>query len=186
MTYQYSVAVRNAKLDAVETACGVSAVLKIFSGVEPANCAAADPAGLLCTIQLPSDWLAAASAGTKAKLGAWSGAAGAPGIAASWRIYDQPGTTCHVQGDHSALWQASRSYIVNEKASNGVNLYICTTAGTSAASGGPSGTGNGIVDGGAVWNFARAGTGDVTLDNTNIASGQTITVNSFTLTAGNA
>ena len=60
MAYQYSVAVRNAKLDAVETQIGVSAILKIFSGAEPANCAAGDPAGLLCTIALPADWMAAA------------------------------------------------------------------------------------------------------------------------------
>ena len=37
MTFQYSAAVRNAKLDAVETATGLTAVLKIFSGAEPAD-----------------------------------------------------------------------------------------------------------------------------------------------------
>jgi hypothetical protein len=33
---------------------------------------------------------------------------------------------------------------------------------------------------------ATGGGGDLTLDNTSIASGQTVTVTSFTLTAGNA
>jgi hypothetical protein len=60
MSLQYSVAVRNARLDQVETTIGTGPLLKIFSGAVPANCAAADPAGLLCAITLPSDWMAAA------------------------------------------------------------------------------------------------------------------------------
>ena len=127
MTYQYSAAVRNAKLDAVETAIGLTAVLKIFSGAEPANCAAADPTGLLCTITLPSDWMNAAAAGAKTKLGAWSNAASGTGTAASWRIYAADGTTCGNQGNMT----------------------------------------------------------DMTLDNTSIAAAQVVTVNTFTITAGN-
>ena len=42
MTVQLSVAVRNARLDAIETTIAASAVLKIRSGAQPANCAAAD------------------------------------------------------------------------------------------------------------------------------------------------
>lgn len=99
MAYQYSVAVRNAKLDAVETTISTSAVLKLFTGAEPANCAAADPAGLLATINLPSDWLANASGGSKAKAGTWSVAASGTGTVASWRIYDSGVTACHIQGN---------------------------------------------------------------------------------------
>ena len=103
MALQYSTNVRNSKLDAVETAIGTAAVLKIFSGAQPANCAAADPSGLLCTITLPSDWMAAASAGSKAKSGTWSNAASGSGTAASWRIYASDGTTCGIQGNTSDL-----------------------------------------------------------------------------------
>jgi hypothetical protein len=60
MTVQQSVTVRNAKLDAVETAIGVSPVLKIRTGAPPANCAAADTGTVLATCTLPSDWMAAA------------------------------------------------------------------------------------------------------------------------------
>lgn len=102
MTYQYSVGVRNAKLDAVETTIGTAAVLKIFSGAEPANCAAADPAGLLATLTLPSDWLANASGGTKVKAGTWSGTGSAAGNAASFRIYDSGVVACHIQGTITA------------------------------------------------------------------------------------
>lgn len=128
MTFQYSVAVRNAALDAKETTIGAGAILKVFSGAEPANCAAADPAGLLATITLPSDWMAAASTGSKVKSGTWSATASGTGTAASWRIYDSGLVACHIQGN----------------------------------------------------------TTDMTFDNTSIASGQTVTVNTFTLTAGNA
>ncbi len=99
MAFQKSVTVRNAELDAIETAIGATAVLKVFSGAEPANCAAADPAGPLVTITLPADWLANAAAGSKAKSGTWSGTASGSGTAASWRIYESTATTCHLQGN---------------------------------------------------------------------------------------
>jgi cytochrome c5 len=131
MAIQYSVAVNNARLDTVESTTGTTAVLKIFSGAVPANCAAADPTGTLVTITLPSDWMNNASAGSKTKLGTWSGTAAAAGTAASFRIYESTATTCHIQGS------------------------------------------------------CGIGTGDLQLDNTSIANGQTVTVNTFTLNAAN-
>lgn len=99
MTLQYSTLVRNAKLDAVETAIGVSAVLKIRTGAAPANPAAADSGTVLATLNLPSDWMAAASGGTKAKAGTWEDlSADATGTAAHFRLYASDGTTCHAQG----------------------------------------------------------------------------------------
>lgn len=99
MALQYSVTVRNAKLDAVETAIGASAVLKIRTGSVPANCAAADSGTVLATINLPSDWMAAASGGTKDKSGTWTDAsADNTGTAGHFRLYASDGTTCHAQG----------------------------------------------------------------------------------------
>lgn len=103
MALQYSVAVRNAKLDAVETAIGTSAVLKIRTGSPPANCAAADTGTVLATINLPSDYMAAASAGSKAKSGTWEDtSADNSGTAGHWRLYASDGTTCHAQGTVTA------------------------------------------------------------------------------------
>lgn len=103
MTLQYSVAVRNAKLDAVETTIAASAILKIRSGAVPANCATADSGTVLATLALPSDWMAAASGGSKAKSGTWSDAtADAAGTAGHFRIYASDGTTCHAQGTITA------------------------------------------------------------------------------------
>ncbi len=99
MALQYSTAVRNAQLDAVETTIGVSAVLKIRTGAAPANCAAADTGTVLATVTCPSDYMAAASGGSKAKSGTWEDtSADATGTAAHFRLYDSTATTCHAQG----------------------------------------------------------------------------------------
>lgn len=99
MTVQLSVAVRNARLDAIETTIGVSAILKIRTGAQPANCATADSGSVLATLNLPSDYMAAASSGSKAKSGTWEDtSADATGTAAHWRLYASDGATCHAQG----------------------------------------------------------------------------------------
>jgi len=135
MALQYSVTVRNAQLDAVETTVGTAPLLRIYSGSAPANCAAAASGTLLAEATLPSDWMEAASSGSKALSGTWQDAsANATGTAGHWRLYDSGGTTCHAQGTVTA-------------------------------------TGGG---------------GDMTLDNTSIASAQSVTITSFTITAGNA
>lgn len=103
MAVQLSVAVRNARLDAIETTIGVSAILKIRTGAQPANCAAADTGTVLATLNLPSDYLAAASGGAKAKAGTWEDtSADAAGTAAHWRLYETTGVTCHAQGTVTA------------------------------------------------------------------------------------
>lgn len=132
MAHQYSGAVRDAQLDQLESTIGTAPKLYFRSGTPPANCAAADTGTLLATLTLPSDWMAAASGGSKAKSGTWSDVGTAAGTIGHFRIKDSTGTTCHIQG----------------------------TVGTSGA--------------------------DMIVDNTSIGVGQTITVNTFTLTRGNA
>jgi hypothetical protein len=50
-------------------------------------------------------------------------------------------------------WVGGSAYTVGAWRYNGSNVYVCTTAGTSASSGGPTGTGSNISDGTAVWDF---------------------------------
>lgn len=103
MTVQLSTTVRNARLDAVETAIGTAPILKIRTGAAPANCGTADSGTVLATMNLPSDWLAAASGGTKGLAGTWQDAAAdAAGTAGHYRIYDSGGTVCHIQGSVTA------------------------------------------------------------------------------------
>ena len=127
MTFQYGAALRNNQVSQIQTTVGSAGTLKIFSGAEPANCAAADPAGLLATIALPATFLTS-SGGVTTIAGTWSVAASGTGTAQSFRMYDGS-SVCHVQGN--------------------------TTT-------------------------------DMVLNNTSIAAGQTVTVTSFAVTAGNA
>jgi hypothetical protein len=103
MTIQLSDTVRNARLDAIETAIGTSAVLKIRTGAQPANVATADSGTVLATLTLPSDWMNAAATGSKTLLGTWQDtAADAAGTAGHFRIYASNGTTQHLQGSVTA------------------------------------------------------------------------------------
>lgn len=133
MAFQFSTAARNAALDSIETAIGTAPTLEIRTGAVPVNAAAADSGTVLATMTLPSDWLAAASGGSKALAGSWlDSAADAAGTAGHFRI--KAGATCHIQGTVT------------------------------------------ITGGG----------GDMTLDNTSIATGQQVSITSFTITAGGA
>lgn len=103
MAIKLSVAVRNARLDALESAIGTTAVLKIRTGAAPTNIGDADSGTVLATLTLPSDWMAAASSGSKAKSGTWEDAsADASGTAAHFRLYASDGTTQHMQGTVTA------------------------------------------------------------------------------------
>jgi hypothetical protein len=103
MSLQYSTAIRNAKLDAIETAISTDPIMRIRTGSPPADCATADSGTVLATLTLPSDWMAAASGGTKAKSGTWQDAsADSAGTAGHFRIYNSGDTTCHIQGTVSA------------------------------------------------------------------------------------
>jgi hypothetical protein len=135
---QYSVAVRNGALDSHETVIGTTPIIELRTGAPPADCATAASGTLLAQAALPSDWMAAAAAGAKAKTGTWT-FTGLAGIATAnigyFRIYESGSpSACHIQGTVTA-------------------------------------TGGG---------------GDMTVDNISLAAGQTVTVNTFTLTAGNA
>jgi hypothetical protein len=99
MAAQLSVAVRNARLDAIETVIGVDAVLKLFAGAQPANCAAADAGAALAVLNLPTDYMLAAAAGSKAKDGTWQDlSADSAGTAGHFRLYATGGTVCGLQG----------------------------------------------------------------------------------------
>lgn len=135
MAFQFSVAARNASLDAIETAIGASPILRIRTGAPPADCAAARTGTVLATIALPADWMANAAAGLKGLLGTWQdSAADATGVAGHFEIMNAAGTVCHIQGN-------------------------------------VTGTGGG---------------GDMEIQNTNIATGQSITVTAFNIAAGGA
>ena len=72
----------------------------------------------------------------------------------------------------SSAWVANTAYGVGVKRLNNNVLYYCTTAGTSASSGGPTGVGAGIVDGTCQWTnftvpFSDQGSGTITMYSVN-------------------
>ncbi len=102
MAIQLGTTYRNGAADLFETTAGTSSKLQLRTGAQPANCAAADSGTLLCEMTLPSDWLAAASGGSKVLAGSWTGTGAASGTAAHFRVKDNAGTTCHMQGTVTA------------------------------------------------------------------------------------
>jgi hypothetical protein len=133
MSLQFSVSARNARLDAFETAVGVSAVLKIRTGAAPADCATADSGTVLATMTLPSDWLANAASGSKAKAGTWSdSSADAAGTAAHFRIYASDGTTCHLQGTVTATGGGGDLTLDNVSIAAGQSITITSFSLTDA------------------------------------------------------
>ena len=55
---------------------------------------------------------------------------------------------------YTPIWAISTAYKTGRKVYNDTNhIYICTVAGTSAGSGGPTGTGTGIIDGTCTWGY---------------------------------
>lgn len=127
MAIQFSVALRNAQVGAIQTTTGSSGTLLILTGSVPATCATAQSGSLLATITLPTTFLTS-SGGSTTIAGTWSTSATGTGTAGYFRILDVS-SNCVVQGNV---------------------------------------------------------TSDLVLNNTSIASGQTVTVTTFTVTAANS
>ena len=102
MSFQYSVAVRNATLDPIESTIGAAPIMRLYSGAVPATTATAASGTLLASGTLPSDWMNAASGGTKTLLGTWTLTGAAAGTAGYFRILDSTGTTVGIQGTVTA------------------------------------------------------------------------------------
>lgn len=127
MAIQLSTTVRNARLDSIETTVGVSAIIRIRTGSAPANCGTADSGTVLAEITCPSDWMAAASGGTKSKSGTWQDlSADATGTAAHFRLYDSAGTTCHMQGTVTATGGGGDMEVSSVSFTTGQSFTIST------------------------------------------------------------
>jgi hypothetical protein len=124
MAVQFSTAVRNARLDAVETTLGTAAKLQIFTGTAPASCADASTGTQLVEITLPSDWMAAASGGSKAKSGTWSATAGATGTAGYFRVLLNDESVCHMQGTVTVTGGGGDMTIDNDAVVSGQTVTV--------------------------------------------------------------
>jgi hypothetical protein len=192
---------RNAALDQMEVVAGVSAILRIYSGAEPGTIGAAASGTLLAQGTLPSDWLAAASGGSKALSGVWTltGQSGAGGGTAAgyYRIVNSGDSLTLFQGLAGGTVQipttaltAAMGNVLTFSSTTGVvvgmrvsgtgvpaDTFVVAVSGTTATM---SRTSTAGVSNGASITFNY----DLTLDNASIADGQTVTVQSWTLSMG--
>ncbi len=76
----------------------------------------------------------------------------------------------------ATAWAGSTAYSLGDRVTNGPKVYQCVTAGTSAASGGPSGTGTGIVDNTAVWDYLGDGTAVVDVAMESVDTGPKVAI----------
>lgn len=99
--FQFTIAARNAMLDAITTAVGIDAFIRIYDGVPPATPATALASNtLLAELSLDGAFAAGASGGVLT-VNAITGedAIQASGTASFWRVYKADGITCVIQGD---------------------------------------------------------------------------------------
>ena len=107
-----------------------------------------------------SKWFYIARTSTERYVGCIKPAAG--GGTGDIDIWNVDGTVCTVSYDATAAWAANTAYAVGVRVTNSSNVYQCLTAGTSAGSGGPTGTTtptDGIVDNTARWTYISAAAG---------------------------
>ena len=61
---------------------------------------------------------------------------------------------CTASGWNASAWVLSTAYVLGQMAENDTGkIYVCIVAGTSAGSGGPTGTGSSITDGTVTWKY---------------------------------
>jgi len=173
--------------------------LRILSGSMPANCAASETGTLGLDITLPADWAADASSGTKAKAGTWTGTAAADITPGYYRVVNNAGSTCHEQGPAGVAVPIATN---GATSANGNVLNFASTTGVAV---GMNASGTGVPTGATVvavtgttvtlshTSTAGVGSGvtvtfapDLVLDAATMTAGQTVTINTKTLTAPNA
>lgn len=126
MTIKLSTTVRNAMLDAIETAIGTSAVVKLRTGAPPTACSDADSGTVVATFSLASDWAGAASSGAKAfsNTPITDSSADNTGVIGHYRVYASDGTTCHMQGTVTETGGGGDMTVDNNDVNSGQSISI--------------------------------------------------------------
>ena len=173
----YHSSVKNARMNATKTALGASGKLEIGT------------AGM--AIILASHNLGAGGTVTNDTWDIVSteniAVAGGSGDAAAARLRTSgngdilTGLTVGLTATAAPAWAPTTVYTAGQYVTNGANQYRCTAPGTSAGSGGPTGTGSGISDGTVSWNYVSPANADVKIDNLSIVTGQNVKTSNVTI-----
>lgn len=195
---QYSTAERTARMNTFNTDVGVNAQIVIYSGSAPANVGTAPTGTVLVTFAGNATQFGTVTAGVLTASAIASANATGSGVAGYYRI-NTSGSVAVAQGT------AFQSSSITTNAATAANSNVLTFAAVSGISAGQLVTGTGIVTNTTVLAFtsttvtlsyaSTAGvasataitfSGDLVLGNSNIASGQSASFNSFTATASGA
>jgi hypothetical protein len=129
MAINMSVEVRNGMLNAINTALGANAVLRIYANAVPASCTTNDTNAVLANMSIndaanSNFCLGAAANGAIAKIGTWQDAAAdANGNAGHWRIY----TSANAGANLNASLQGNCAAANGDMTLDNVNIAINQT-----------------------------------------------------------
>ena len=172
--------IKAARMSAVKKALGVGGKLEIgTTGMST----------LIATVLL-------GSGGTVAGAGVWTllsssasdpsadvtGRANEARLRSSVNVDVVTGLTVGLTATAAPAWAGSTAYALGDFVTNGANQYKCTTLGISAVSGGPTGTGSGITDGTAVWEYCSVAGADIQVNNVDVTLGEAFQINSAIIT----
>lgn len=184
MSATYRASLKTTRMTAVVTDIGTSGKMKVFTAADVliATFTLAATAGTVSGSVLTFSDANGATAGILNTTASASGKIMKATFTTSADVDVITGLTLGLNSTAAPNWAGSTAYTVGAFRTNGANQYKCVTAGTSASSGGPTGTGAGITDGTAVWDYYCPANADFQFDSLEYSTGQSITVNSATIT----
>lgn len=200
MTIQRNTATRDGYNASFSTQLGTTSVtLLLISGAQEAATTTADTGTVAATLALPSTPLGTSSSGVISKSGTWTGTASASATVGHYRLKASGGTVIEqgscgiaVTAATSAATSANGNVLTFASAPSGLSVGMtvsgtgvvagCTIAAISGATVIMSRTSTAGVASAASITFGF----DLNLDNNVIASGQTITISTYSSTAGDA
>lgn len=125
MSLQFSVTARNGLLNSIQTSVGNNAIVEIFTGAAPANCATAATGTSLVTWNLANTWVGAAASGSASFTNTpLVSNAAATGTAGYFRVYDSLANNCHMQGTVTQTGSGGDMTLDNTSINTGQNVQI--------------------------------------------------------------
>lgn len=131
MTIDLATQSTDAMLDALAAGLGSGAMLRIFTGPQPATCADPDSGYELVVDQIPDDFWSPANGGAKVLSGTWGYTGLADDDAGYFRIYAND-YTCRIQGTVSAVGEGGDLQLVSATIGEGASVTVVSLTLTAA------------------------------------------------------
>lgn len=141
MAIQLGILARNSLIDDFVAEVGAAARLRLYTGVPPANAAAAAIGTLLFDFTLPTTWMNAASGGQATKAGTWSANSLATGTIGYFRLLNNAASVTHMQG------VVTQAFTLTTSALTAANSNVLNFSSTTGVTVGQQISGAGILPG---------------------------------------